>query len=368
MPDDGGFDGISVVPVPTRQRLNERQVQDYHHHRTQLIRWLDTLGKDPDRADGYAHDTVRRRAHDLDVFYRYVWDHHTDGYSTAITTDHADAYCQQLAYQEHSDSHRANVQKSLKCYFRWRDIDYEPSITFSGSAGQTTQPRDHLTRDERRRLREAALEYGTVPTYNSLTPTERSQWQHHLAQRFRKPADEITPDDFKRANGFKIPSIVYASLDAALRPVEVGRARPSWVDTDNCVLRIPSDDAAKNRDNWTVSIREDTTRMISQWLDERTCYSQYDDSDHLWLTRESQPYSSRSLNYLLEQLCAEAAIDTDDRHITWYAIRHSTGTYMAREEGLAAASAQLRHSSVSTTRKYDNAPTKDRRDALDRID
>ena len=51
--------------------------------------------------------------------------------------------------------------------------------------------------------------------------------------------------------------------------------------------------------------------------------------------------------------------------MSWYAIRHSVGTYMTREEDLAAARAQLRHRSVQTTMKYDAAPVEDRRDALD---
>ncbi|QSG08544.1 XerD/XerC family integrase [Halapricum desulfuricans] len=37
---------------------------------------------------------------------------------------------------------------------------------------------------------------------------------------------------------------------------------------------------------------------------------------------------------------------------------------MAREEGLAAAQAQLRHKSEQTTMRYDQAPVEDRRDAL----
>jgi len=44
--------------------------------------------------------------------------------------------------------------------------------------------------------------------------------------------------------------------------------------------------------------------------------------------------------------------------------RHSTATYMAREEDLAAAQAQLRHKSPQTTMRYDQAPVEDRRDAL----
>ena len=37
--------------------------------------------------------------------------------------------------------------------------------------------------------------------------------------------------------------------------------------------------------------------------------------------------------------------------MSWYTIRHSVGTYMTREEDLAAAQAQLRHTSEQTTMK-----------------
>ena len=53
--------------------------------------------------------------------------------------------------------------------------------------------------------------------------------------------------------------------------------------------------------------------------------------------------------------------------MSWYAIRHSVGTYMTREEDLAATQAQLRHKSKKTTMQYDQVPVEDRRDALNRM-
>lgn len=53
--------------------------------------------------------------------------------------------------------------------------------------------------------------------------------------------------------------------------------------------------------------------------------------------------------------------------MSWYTIRHSIGTYMTREEDLAAAKAQLRHKIPKTTMRYDQAPVEDRRDALNRM-
>jgi len=366
MPDGDGIDGISLVPQPSRDRLNERQIIDYRNHRKEMVKWLLNLGKDPSKAKGYAHGTVKRRAHNLDIWYRYVWDEHTDGYTTSMEQEYADEFMQHLAYKDMSDAGRSNYQKALKCYWRWQDDEWDPNIKFNSSPS-TNQPRDYLTRSERDRIREASLEYGTVPSYNNLTPTERTEWKRHLAQRFKKPMDDITPEDFQKANGFKVPSIVYTSLDAALRPIEVGRAKVSWVDLANEVLRIPAEESSKNSDNWVVSLRTDTTEMLARWLEERQLYEKYDDSDRIWLTRKSTAYGTRSLKYLLRRLCNESGINYENRQMTWYCLRHSTGTFMTREEGLKAAASQLRHTNIQTTTRYDAAPPDDRRDALDNM-
>lgn len=83
----------------------------------------------------------------------------------------------------------------------------------------------------------------------------------------------------------------------------------------------------------------------------------------MWLTRYGNPYNSNGLNRLLRRVLEE----TEEQDLTWYSIRHSVGTYMTREEDLTAAASQLRHKSVRTTVKYDQAPVKERRDALDKM-
>jgi len=113
----------------------------------------------------------------------------------------------------------------------------------------SNQPRDYLTKEEREVIREAALEYGSVPKYDNLTPPERDRWRKYLAQRFEKLLSEVVPSDWERANGWKTPSLVWMSLDAGLRPIEVERARLSWVDVDNSVLRIPREESSKSTEN-----------------------------------------------------------------------------------------------------------------------
>lgn len=125
------------------------------------------------------------------------------------------------------------------------------------------------------------------------------------------------------------------------------------------MLRIPKEESSKNRDNWRVSLQDRTATMLEKWLEERATYEKYDDTDALWLTRQSNPYCSQSLSGLIDRLCEVADIDTENRDISWYSLRHSTGTYMTREEDLAAAQAQLRHKSPQTTMKYDQTPPED---------
>lgn len=133
------------------------------------------------------------------------------------------------------------------------------------------------------------------------------------------------------------------------------------------MLRIPHEESSKNSDNWTVSITDRTAEALDRWLDERENYSRYDGTDALWLTTHGNPYGSQSLGRLLTRLCGRAGIETENRDLTWYAIRHSVGTLMTRERDLAATKAQLRHKSVKTTMKYDNVPVEDRREALNRM-
>lgn len=92
----------------------------------------------------------------------------------------------------------------------------------------------------------SAQDHESVPHYNSLTPEQRDRWEQYLAQRFRKPKSKVSKKDFERANSWQWPSLIWTAVDAGLRPQEIGRAKVSWVDTDNALLRIPSEDAVKN--------------------------------------------------------------------------------------------------------------------------
>ena len=364
------LDGVTIVPKPSKELLNERQYLDYRSEREHCLEWLLTFGKDPAKAEGYAKTTVSNRAYRMDQFYRWVWEQE-DGYTTNLTHDHADEYQQYLAGTETSNAHKNTCTKAVMMLYKWlhhqRGYDeWEREITFS-RRNQSTTPRDYLTRGERTKIRNASLEYGSVPRRGSVSGEERDRWLRYLSQRFEKPMEAVTKDDWEQANSWKIPSLIATSLDGGLRPIEVERARTRWVDIENEVLRIPKEDSSKNTENWIVGLQSRTVEMLDNWLEQRKTRGQYDDTDALWLTRQGNPYQSATLGRLLRKLCDIADISTENRQMSWYAIRHSTGTYMAREEGLAAAQTQLRHKTPETTMKYDQAPVEDRQNALDRM-
>jgi len=364
------IEGVRVVPDPSKERLNDRQLEDYGQHREQLLTWAFEIGKDPEHAEGYAYYTVKGRAYRLDQFYRWVWDEE-DGYTTNITHDQADAYTRHLVQSEGGDEDKSNHQKAIKMLFKWQSWngvgdEWDPQITISGDTSNTN-PSDFFTVDERSKIRETVLSFDSVPNYSACDPEQRDRIKQHLAQRFEKPKRDVTEADFERANSWKYPSLFWTALDTGLRPIEVKRANVGWVDVDNNVLRIPVEESSKNEDNWTVSITERTSSALRRWLNERMSYPKYDDREALWLNQQGNRYEGYSLNRLLREICEEAGIDTENRDVSFYSIRHSVGTYMAREEGLAAAQSQLRHKSEQTTMRYDQAPVEDRRDALNRM-
>jgi len=60
---------IPVITEPAEQYLNQRQQPDYKSEREQCLRWLLSIGKNPDRGDGYATGTVKNRSYRMDQFY-----------------------------------------------------------------------------------------------------------------------------------------------------------------------------------------------------------------------------------------------------------------------------------------------------------
>jgi integrase len=321
---------IKIVPEQNEKHLNEQQHADYREYRWKFIQWMREIGKNPEKAEGYSDYTAYESAYRTARFDRWAWSKN-GRYSIPPEPALATEYIEEdVIYRDVSNATKGKTEEAIARYYRYPADNYpgcewEHDQRFNSSGDDA--PRDYLTRRERRRVREAAL------------ATE--SWRE--------------------------TTIVLASLDAALRPVEVSRARPEWVDTENKLLRIPREESSKNSDNWRTSLASRTADALKHWLDERADDPMYEESDSLWLTREGTQYSSRSLARLLRRLCDEADIDTGGRQMTWYSVRHSTGTYLAAERDLKAAKDQLRHQTPVTTMKYDQVPAEQRRDALENM-
>lgn len=168
MPEDvADLQDVPIVTQPVEDRLGERELADYRDYKTRLLDWLYHVGKDPDRAEGYAEATVRQVSCVTDEFYRWLWDER-GGYTTTFEGDAADDYMERLVYADEAHS-TGCVQKCLRRLFKWRRHvlgmadAWNPEYSFSA---EQRHPRDFLTVDERTQIPEAALDYGNITSYN----------------------------------------------------------------------------------------------------------------------------------------------------------------------------------------------------------
>lgn len=70
--DENKVDGIILVTEEATEFLNPRQEISYQSHRRELAEWMLSLGKDPEKADGYSYTTAKNRMNRLDLFYSFV--------------------------------------------------------------------------------------------------------------------------------------------------------------------------------------------------------------------------------------------------------------------------------------------------------
>jgi site-specific recombinase XerD len=333
-------------------------------------------GKCPNKREGLAEKTTENYISRFDQLLRAAWA--LEGERTfPITHEIADRIEEALQQDQinssddesYDQSSKRKFQNTLEKYFEYRSENggdpWEPTYRFKESASQET---DYFRREERSKLREAALESGQLPHYSSVTPEERSRIKRYLAQKIGLAKEEITRDVWNRhRESLKIPSLIFTALDAALRPIEVERSIMDWMRLDVQELHIPKDDSAKGRENWKVALTTTTARINKEWLKQRSSLSKYDGRDEIWLNRQANPYDSKTLNDLLDGLLQATDIATSDRDLSWYSIRHSTGTYMTEEEGLGQTSDQLRHKSIETTKRYDHSTIEARSSTLEKL-
>lgn len=357
----------------TVETLNQRQEEHFKSQIESFKEWMLDRGKDPQKEEPLVESTTENYISRIKTLFKHVWQE--KGYTTTLTHEHAKYFARAFNEDrikkgndnEYAGSTKRKYINTIEKYIQWRAAERggdEWECPFSFEENSENQP-DIFNKNERRRLREEALTYKSVPKYNDLSPEARDRWKGHIAQVRGKPKENVTPDDWEYLNtNYKWVSLIWTALDAGLRPCEIERSKLSWICESNNTLKIPKDEAAKNRDNWRIALRNETVNFLKKWKKQRENIPKYDTSDAIWLNRKGNPYNSGNLNYHLRNLLQEIGLEDDSRDLSWYSIRHSTGTYLEEELGLAGTAAQLRHKSIQSTERYVHPPPETRREAL----
>lgn len=87
-----------------------------------------------------------------------MWANHGE-YRIPPDRNDADAYLQEVAYDDLAQSTKGKIEETLKRYYRWiaqkfNRAEWEPEFAFQSGGGP--QPGDFLTVEERRKSRQAA--------------------------------------------------------------------------------------------------------------------------------------------------------------------------------------------------------------------
>lgn len=346
-------------------------VADYRDFKRDLLSWLAAYGKKPEKREGLARSTIESTHYKLETVFRWLWQHE-NRYTTRLTPDHADKFIRVLDHSDGMiDSTVLHHAKDIKRFFRYsnhvRGTDHEWDVTVDLSQS-TGDERDYLRRTAFEPLYQSALEHSSVKSYHSVSPEERSKLKTFVAQRLGIPKEKIGPEEFKQANSWKYPSMIAVTLDAGLRPIEVARAKVSWVNLEDNELNIPKDESTKNEAHWNCSLKKRTAQSLKRWLDERESLDKYHDRDELWLTQKSSQYGSKSCNALLSRIIESGNVPiSDNQDVSWYSIRHGVATYWANHVGPHHAKEQLRHKSINTTMKYLHSDAETRKSAVEQI-
>jgi integrase len=367
-----------VLTDACRELLNDRQELLVNDELSDFHTWMKESGKNPENNDGLADSTASNNLSRIDQIYRQMLEEFDYDFRAYIPKEVADEISNALNDDElkgtdgeYSESQKRKTNDALKKYFEFRahtrgKEEWTPPCEFNDTVHDSP---DYLTKGERRQFREVVLTFDTIPAYSDCSPEQRSELKAYLAQKLEKPKEEVTPSDWKEHNrSWMKPSLVWTGLDAALRPIEVERAKVGWIQFEKNALKIPKEDAAKSRDNWEVALKPETVEALRRWLEQRKHITKYDDSDHIWLTREGNPWDSDALNYLFGELCDAAGIARENDRLSWYSIRHSVGEHMTEEGGLSQAKTQLRHKSLESTLQYADPSIENRQSTLDKME
>jgi integrase len=364
---------LPVPPVsePTTDALeNYAKIhrEAYHDYKEEFIHWLLRCGKKPFKNIGYAEDTVQTTHYKTDQIYRWKWEQGGE-FTKDFSPDDAEAFIDMLVSETtFADREVRDFIKTIKRLFKWRSdkgvVDYEWKYSKVDQLQQQgiSKRRHYFEQHEMAALYDAAIERSAIKNYHNMTPEERDRMKAHLAQRFGTPKEDIGPDEFDRANSWKFPALIAASIDLGLRPIEVERSNTRWLRLHEQKVVIPKDESSKSDEPWECVLSERATQALTRWLEERQSYEKYQGTDALWLTKYGNPYDTNGLNHLLGKLLPLTDISPGTRDLTWYSIRRGAATMWANNSGIDKAKEQLRHMKLQTTLRYATPSTKDRRE------
>ena len=359
------------------EMLNPAQRTEYALYRRGFIDWMRQSGKHPDRRRGLSESSVENYARRHHQLMQWLW-RKLDYFTASLEPRHGEAIIIALNDDEitkgdgspYSETSKRKFSNVIEKWFAYRQHEYdadpwEPPVEFIDNP--PAQSADYFTRRERTHLRDASKTYRTPPAYDSLSPEERERWQTHLAQVLGKQKAAVTPADFEALRtSWKLPSLIGATLDAAFRPIGINRLRVQWLHLDAGKIIIPAEHAPKSRDSHNITLGQKTILALDKWLAQRKNKTKYDDSDRVWLTRKGNPYTSKTLNYLLNNLLEEAGIESDGRKLVWYSFRKSTAQYVQEETDDRTAASILR-TTPENIENYAEPTHETKRDALERI-
>jgi len=353
--------------------LNFQQQVLYSELWTDLVEWLRTEGKNPQKKVGYKESNVRPVARRIHQWFTYAWER--DQLVLELTPELGDQFLEELEQDEittndgkpYEENSKRKFKQALHAYFRFTGQEWEPEIAFSDETPSFNS--DPFNRRERELLLNGSFDYRSPPSYSNVSPEERDRWKRYLSQRLEKPKKEVTRSDWEELRrSWKIPALISTSLDAGWRAMMVGRLQTTHLDLANNQIVIPASVAVKNEKKWTVTLSERSVKLLNKWLEQRVNKTKYDNSTNIWLNRNGNPYNSGSLNDLLDNLMEQCEIEPNGRTLTWHSIRHSTGMYVYdSERDLALVAEILRHKSLAAARKYAHPTPETKQDVIEGI-
>lgn len=375
---DNTVEKFEFLGEESLDKINLRERISLKTERQNFIDWLRESGKNPKKSIGYGESSIENFARRLHQIQKWVWEKEGFFMST-LPERYADEFVEDLNADKitkedgepYAEASKRKFNDVLKAYYRWKSDskDYspwQPPIQFWDNG--PTEKIDFFTLREIQQLQSAALNYQCPPTYDNLTPEERDAWKVIISQSEGIPKSDVTPNHFKKLQRqWKIPSLIWTTVDTGLRPCEIERFRTDWLRLQKNEIHIPKQYSAKNDEAWSIAIRDETAKYLQKWLMQRAELPAYSNTDKLWLNQHQNSYSSRNLNYMLRNLLNDAGIDGTNRKIVWYSFRHTLGEHLYDESSQVTTATQLRHKDISSVQNYAR-PVPDRiRNYLDSI-